>query len=55
MSESYIGLAPSYGVFEKQVIAGTTALYFAGGGGTEHGDGGAGDGGSGIVVIRYAV
>ena len=23
MSESYIGLAPSYGVFEKQVIAGT--------------------------------
>ena len=25
MSEGYIGLAPSYGVFQKQVIAGTTA------------------------------
>ena len=24
MSEGYIGLAPSYGVFQKQVIAGTT-------------------------------
>ena len=29
MSESYIGLAPSYGVFEKQVIAGTTATSYA--------------------------
>ena len=29
MSESYIGLAPSYGVFEKQVIAGTTATTYA--------------------------
>ena len=29
MSESYIGLAPSYGVFEKQVIAGTTASAYA--------------------------
>ena len=28
MSESYIGLAPSYGVFEKQVIAGTTATSY---------------------------
>ena len=28
MSESYIGLAPSYGVFEKQVIAGTTAASY---------------------------
>ena len=28
MSESYIGLAPSYGVFEKQVIAGTTASSY---------------------------
>lgn len=28
MSESYIGLAPSYGVFEKQVIAGTTATGY---------------------------
>ena len=29
MAESYIGLAPSYGVFEKQVIAGTTATSYA--------------------------
>ena len=29
MSESYIGLEPSYGVFEKQVIAGTTATSYA--------------------------
>ena len=29
MSESYIGLAPSYGVFEKQVIAGTTETSYA--------------------------
>ena len=29
MSESYIGLAPSYGVFEKQVIAGTAATSYA--------------------------
>ena len=28
MSEGYIGLAPSYGVFEKQVIAGTTATTY---------------------------
>jgi hypothetical protein len=28
MSEGYIGLAPSYGVFEKQVIAGTTATSY---------------------------
>ena len=28
MSESYIGLAPSYGVFEKQVIAGTTETSY---------------------------
>ena len=28
MSESYIGLAPSYGVFEKQIIAGTTASIY---------------------------
>ena len=28
MSESYIGLAPSYGVFEKQVIAGTTETTY---------------------------
>ena len=28
MSESYIRLAPSYGVFEKQVIAGTTASSY---------------------------
>jgi len=28
MSEGYIGLAPSYGVFEKQVIAGTTASIY---------------------------
>ena len=28
MSESYIGLAPSYGVFEKQVIAGTNATSY---------------------------
>ena len=28
MSESYIGLAPSYGVFQKQVIAGTTASIY---------------------------
>ena len=28
MSESYIGLTPSYGVFEKQVIAGTTATSY---------------------------
>ena len=29
MSESYIGLAPSYGVFEKQVIAGTNVASYA--------------------------
>ena len=29
MSESYIGLAPSYGVFEKQIIAGTTATTYS--------------------------
>ena len=29
MSESYIGLAPSYGIFEKQVIAGTTATTYS--------------------------
>jgi len=29
MSESYIGLAPSYGVFEKQNIAGTTATTYS--------------------------
>ena len=28
MSEGYIGLAPSYGVFQKQVIAGTTASTY---------------------------
>ena len=28
MSEGYIGLAPSYGVFQKQVIAGTTATTY---------------------------
>ena len=28
MSEGYIGLAPSYGVFQKQVIAGTTASIY---------------------------
>ena len=28
MSESYIGLAPSYGVFQKQIIAGTTASIY---------------------------
>jgi hypothetical protein len=28
MSEGYIGLAPSYAVFQKQIIAGTTATYF---------------------------
>ena len=28
MSESYIGLSPSYGVFEKQVIAGTTETSY---------------------------
>tara|TARA_B110000285_G_C15092458_1_gene599894 strand:+ start:301 stop:1320 length:1020 start_codon:yes stop_codon:yes gene_type:complete len=28
MSEGYIGLAPSYGVFQKQVIAGTTATIY---------------------------
>ena len=29
MSESYIGLAPSYGVFQKQIIAGTTATTYS--------------------------
>ena len=29
MSEGYIGLAPSYGVFEKQIIAGTTATTYS--------------------------
>jgi len=29
MSESYIGLAPAYGVFEKQIIAGTTATTYS--------------------------
>ena len=28
MSEGYIGLAPSYGVFQKQIIAGTTATTY---------------------------
>ena len=28
MSEGYIGLAPAYGVFQKQVIAGTTATTY---------------------------
>ena len=28
MSEGYIGLAPSYGGFQKQVIAGTTASIY---------------------------
>ena len=28
MSEGYIGLAPSYGVFQKQVIAGRTASTY---------------------------
>ena len=28
MSESYIGLAPAYGVFQKQIIAGTTATTY---------------------------
>jgi hypothetical protein len=28
MSEGYIGLAPAYGVFQKQVIAGTTASIY---------------------------
>ena len=28
MSEGYIGLAPTYGVFQKQVIAGTTASIY---------------------------
>ena len=28
MSEGYIGLAPSYGVFQKQIIAGTTASIY---------------------------
>ena len=28
MSESYIGLAPSYGIFEVQRIAGTTATTY---------------------------